>query len=210
LDYSHNGNSATSDVFEFTDGTVASRTVRVTITITPSVSPITVLPGLLPTVSVDTFFSETLSSSGGVEPYTYALQSGALPFGLSLSASGILSGMPTQRGSYSFSVRSTASNSVFVDKGYTGMAQIPTLTLSPTSATAIQGVFFSQQLVITGGIAPYGYVLEIGGPFPAGISISPTGLVSSIAGASQPHENRQPYLAVTFIIALQGVFPARN
>jgi len=29
-------------------------------------------------------------------------------------------------------------------------------------------------------------------------------------GGSQPHNNVQPYLAVTFIIALQGVFPARN
>ena len=29
------------------------------------------------------------------------------------------------------------------------------------------------------------------------------------AGASQPHENMQPYLGVTFIIALQGIFPSR-
>jgi microcystin-dependent protein len=29
-------------------------------------------------------------------------------------------------------------------------------------------------------------------------------------GSSFPHNNRQPYLAVTFIIALQGVFPARG
>jgi microcystin-dependent protein len=29
-------------------------------------------------------------------------------------------------------------------------------------------------------------------------------------GSGQPHENRQPYLAVTFVIALQGVYPARN
>ena len=28
------------------------------------------------------------------------------------------------------------------------------------------------------------------------------------AGGSQPHENRQPYLAVNFCIALQGVFPS--
>jgi microcystin-dependent protein len=32
----------------------------------------------------------------------------------------------------------------------------------------------------------------------------------TMAGGSQPHNNRQPYLAVTFIIALQGVFPQRN
>jgi microcystin-dependent protein len=30
------------------------------------------------------------------------------------------------------------------------------------------------------------------------------------AGGSLPHNNLPPYLAVSFIIALQGVFPARN
>lgn len=30
------------------------------------------------------------------------------------------------------------------------------------------------------------------------------------AGGNQPHENMQPYLAVTFIIALEGIFPSRN
>ena len=32
----------------------------------------------------------------------------------------------------------------------------------------------------------------------------------SAAGNSQPHNNMQPYLAVTFIIALQGIFPPRS
>lgn len=30
------------------------------------------------------------------------------------------------------------------------------------------------------------------------------------AGGNQPHDNRQPYLAMNFIIALQGVFPPRS
>ena len=30
------------------------------------------------------------------------------------------------------------------------------------------------------------------------------------AGGSQPHENRQPYLTLTFCIALQGIFPSQN
>ena len=30
------------------------------------------------------------------------------------------------------------------------------------------------------------------------------------AGGGQPHENRPPYLALNFIIALQGIFPSRN
>jgi microcystin-dependent protein len=32
----------------------------------------------------------------------------------------------------------------------------------------------------------------------------------SNVGSSQPHENRQPFLVLNFIIALVGVFPSRN
>lgn len=34
--------------------------------------------------------------------------------------------------------------------------------------------------------------------------------VSSVAGGSQPHENRPPTMALSFIIALQGIYPSRN
>ena len=30
------------------------------------------------------------------------------------------------------------------------------------------------------------------------------------AGGNQPHDNMQPYLAITFMIALVGIFPSRN
>ena len=35
------------------------------------------------------------------------------------------------------------------------------------------------------------------------------GSVTAVGG-SQPHENRQPYLVLNFIIALQGIFPSHN
>jgi microcystin-dependent protein len=35
-------------------------------------------------------------------------------------------------------------------------------------------------------------------------------LALSVSGGSLPHNNMPPYLCLTFIIALQGVFPARN
>jgi microcystin-dependent protein len=38
--------------------------------------------------------------------------------------------------------------------------------------------------------------------------LAPTGL--SLTGGNQPHNNLMPYLGLTFIIALQGVFPARS
>jgi microcystin-dependent protein len=34
--------------------------------------------------------------------------------------------------------------------------------------------------------------------------------VVAIAGGSQPHPNIQPYLCVTFLIAMSGIFPTRN
>lgn len=37
-------------------------------------------------------------------------------------------------------------------------------------------------------------------------SMSPT----ASTGGGQPHNNMQPYLAISFIIAIQGIFPARN
>jgi microcystin-dependent protein len=42
---------------------------------------------------------------------------------------------------------------------------------------------------------------------------SPTttlGTGMSVAGQSQAHENRQPYLVINYCIALTGVFPSRN
>jgi microcystin-dependent protein len=42
----------------------------------------------------------------------------------------------------------------------------------------------------------------------SGVQMSPFAL--SIAGGNQPHNNMTPFLGLNFIIALQGVFPARS
>jgi microcystin-dependent protein len=50
----------------------------------------------------------------------------------------------------------------------------------------------------------------------AGLYGGPTNLTTLLpesvtnVGGSQPHENRQPYLALTFCIALVGIFPSQN
>lgn len=40
-------------------------------------------------------------------------------------------------------------------------------------------------------------------------SVMGAGMVQPLS-ATQPHENSQPYQCINFIIALQGIFPARN
>jgi len=182
--YAHNGDSATSDTFVFQDEN--NDDVTFNITITAPTSPITVSPTTLPTMTAGTPFSQTLTSAGGLAPYTYTLQGGTLPVGLTLSSAGVLSGTPTQRGGYAFTVRSTDSTTPtaqFVDKGYTGTVQNPSLTLTTASGTAIQSVPFSQTLSTSGGVPPHTYTLETGS-FPAGITVSSAGVVSGTTNAA--------------------------
>jgi len=66
----------------------------------------------LPAASTRTLYSETLQAQGGVEPYSWVISSGTLPIGLTLnSATGEISGTPTEIGDFSFSVILTDANS---------------------------------------------------------------------------------------------------
>ena len=51
-----------------------------------------------------------------------------------------------------------------------------------------------------------GNLYNVAGPTP--VAMAPTAL--AITGGSQPHNNMQPYLTLSFCIALQGVFPPRT
>ena len=184
LDYGHDGSSSPSDVFEFTAGEANGNggTVRVNITITPANSSIVVAPATLPTLTAGAPFSQALSASGGTAPYSYAVVGGVLPPGITLSG-GVLSGTPTQRGAYTFTVRATDATTATVDKNYSGTVQNPSLTLSPASATAIQGVPFSQTLTTNGAVPPVSYLLETGS-LPAGLSLSSAGVISGTSTAA--------------------------
>ena len=185
--YNHNGSSPAgggTDTFVVLDDN--SDFITVTVTIQAPTSPITVNPATLPALSAGTPFSQTLTSTGGLAPYTYALQSGTLPLGLTLSSAGVISGTPTQRGGYGFTVRSTDATTPtaqFTDKGYSGTVNPAPLSINPTSGTAIQNVAFSQTLSAVGGVAPHAFLLETG-TFPAGISISSAGVVSGTTAAA--------------------------
>ncbi len=67
-------------------------------------------PATLPPATLGTAYSTQLSASGGTAPYSYAITSGALPAGLSLSSSGLLSGTPTAVENAGFTVTATDSS----------------------------------------------------------------------------------------------------
>jgi hypothetical protein len=83
------------------------------------------------TVSIG--YSQQLAATGGTLPYTWTLDSGALPTGLSLSSSGLISGTPSTVGSFDFVIRVTDSTSltatqpltIAISSGPTGTATLP-------------------------------------------------------------------------------------
>jgi hypothetical protein len=73
---------------------VQTKPVTLTLTIAPGILAIST--GSLPSGTVNSAYSTTLSATGGTTPYTWSITSGALPTGLTLaSATGVISGTPT-------------------------------------------------------------------------------------------------------------------
>jgi Putative Ig domain len=56
---------------------------------------LTISTSALATGAVGTAYSQTLTASGGTSPYVWAVASGTLPTGLTLSSAGVLGGTPT-------------------------------------------------------------------------------------------------------------------
>lgn len=71
--------------------------------------------------------SQTFSATGGTAPYTWTLDSGSLPPGLTLTPAGTLSGTPSAVGIFAFTLRSTDAYGCSVTRNYT--ATIKGLTL---------------------------------------------------------------------------------
>jgi hypothetical protein len=65
----------------------------------------------LPVASVGVAYSQALAAAGGTGPYIWALATGSLPAGLSIDAAGVISGTPSARGTFAFSVEVTDSAS---------------------------------------------------------------------------------------------------
>jgi hypothetical protein len=78
-------------------------------TAAPSAPPLQITSTSLPQTTVKAAYNTTLTASGGVPPYTWALASGQLPSGLNLSTSGVISGAAAVTGNFPFAVQLTDS-----------------------------------------------------------------------------------------------------
>lgn len=80
----------------------------------------TITQETLPDGRVGVAYSQDLEATGGTAPYTFAVQSGSLPTGLSLAgATGVISGTPTAVGEFTFTIRATDDGAVTDDQEFT-------------------------------------------------------------------------------------------
>ena len=135
----------------------------------------------LPVGEVGVSYTASLGASGGATPYTWSIDSGALPNGLSLTSDGSVSGVPTTPGTFALTVKATDATNQYTTQGTTiKIAAALSATLIPACATACQveqgcvnvcGIFGSQG----GGVGPFKYQL-LSGLIPAGNKLSGNGL----------------------------------
>lgn len=168
------GTPSAAGTFNFTvrarDTALVAGTRPMTLIVDPSGAPggpVVVTTTSLPNGIVGQVYSQGLSASGGQPPYTWAVISGSLPSGLTLSSNGVLSGTPTAAVLANFTVRATdsaaspqqgsAALTLTVDVGSGGLF-ITTAAL-PGATT---GSAYSATLAASGGTAPYSWDVTAG------------------------------------------------
>jgi len=107
------GIPTTTGTYNFTiqvtdnDGDTASEGLSISIS---QGQPLAITTTSLPGGDKDWYYNSYLNASGGVPPYTWSVQSGSLPGGISLnSQSGDISGSPTATGTSDFTIAVTDS-----------------------------------------------------------------------------------------------------
>lgn len=119
----------------------------------------------LPHGTVGVAYSQTVSAVGGTSPYTWSVNQGTLPPGLTLqAASGLISGTPSSAGTYPVGLLVTDGSGAVSGRLFTLV--IDTTGLAVATLNLPDGVagiaYTSPPLEATGGKAPYTWALGAG------------------------------------------------
>jgi prepilin-type N-terminal cleavage/methylation domain-containing protein len=150
-------------------GGIATQTQSVTINPAP-----TITTGSIPSWTVNQPYTNfTMTAAGGTPPRTWSAT--GLPTGLSMDAAGVISGTPTDLGSFTVTVTVTDSVGATTNRNYTvniNSAPSITTTVLPDGE---QNVPYSTTVAGTSGTTPYSWSAT---GLPGGLSISSDGTIS--------------------------------
>jgi len=135
----------------------------------------------------------SFSASGGSQGYTWAVTSGALPGGLTLTPDGYLSGTPTVVGTFSFTVTATdsAQPALSGSQAFTLTVDAPApLAISPgqTPPAGVHGTPYESYgftFAATGGYLPLRWTVTAGA-LPPGLTLNPDGSLSGTPTTASP------------------------
>ena len=124
-------------------------------------------------------YSTTIAATGGTSPYTFFINTGTLPTGLTLDSSGLLSGTPQSAGTSTFSVKVKDSGGSQATKSFslTINPQAPLTPVHISNDTLPNGStssYYDEDVFATGGTGDYDFSL-VSGKLPPGISLSDDG-----------------------------------
>jgi hypothetical protein len=160
------------------DSSTPAQTATANLSITIA-STLSITTGGLSNGVVNDSYSATLMASGGIPAYTFTVNSGNLPAGLSLSASGTISGTPSAAGTSNFTVQVKDSNTP-ADTATANLSITVTgaLTITTTSLpNGVQNTSYGASVAATGGVGPYSFSITSGAP-PSGITMNANGVFS--------------------------------
>ncbi|TWT40418.1 putative Ig domain protein [Phycisphaerae bacterium RAS1] len=173
-----------------------TRSRRVTLIIRPQ--PIEITTTALADGGVGESYSQVIQTLGGAAPRRFSIVDGLLPDGLSLNqATGLISGTPTQNGSFTFTIRvrdgdpSTTTD----DAEFTLVIRALPVAIATTSLPDGRvGQAYSATLVATNGQSPLMWEITEGA-LPLGVSINAT--TGQIAGTPAQIESTTFTVRVT-------------
>ncbi len=140
----------------------ASASKAFSVTIQPAVRVTTTT---LKPLKANTSYTTTLTATGGKPPYTWSLADGSLPVGLTLSATGVMSGTSGGLGVSAFTVRATDGLGGFDDQALQLAVNLGPLSATCTPPIGEVGVAYSQPACVPKlGLPPYTCALLSGTP----------------------------------------------
>lgn len=166
------------------DSSGTPKTTDQSYTVSVALPTLSLTPVSIPSGTQGSAYSTSLMTTGGTAPYTYALSSGTLPSGITLNATGTISGTPTQAGNFPITVRVTDSTPsvdgithATTTRTYTlQVALPPPITLRPSLPDGSFGTAYSQAITASGGTAPYQFTAT--GSVPTGLTLNANGSLS--------------------------------
>ena len=143
-------------------------------------TPLEVGTNSLPNATLWQNYKVQLTAEGGTQPVHWSVASGHLPPGVTLSATGVLSGMPLSEGEFDFvaqvsenlvpNLAARSSNLKIKVRRHNG-SSTPLAITTTALATGTVHTLYSAVLGATGGTAPYNWNLAAGS-LPAGIALN--------------------------------------